>query len=206
LSPSKFPYGEDPHAKRFLVGVTGAQGVGKSTFCSALADRLNQRDGLPCTVLAGLGAAVKERGYVLGSGANQEGVLAVMGAHLTRQRLAPDGIVVLDRCPIDMLAYVRTLNLDNGPLLELATEIAHLFVSEATTIIYLQISDLFVRSPAGHETNEFRLGIDRSISEVLSDLAADPVRVCADDPGAMDRVCKVIESRLSGVGPEQPNG
>jgi thymidylate kinase len=180
---------------RFFVGVTGAQGVGKSTFCNALSRRIEQ-SGLTCALLAGLGEAIRKDGYSLGAEAKENAVLAVMTAHLRRQREAPPGIVVLDRCPIDMLAYIRALSLPSGELQSLGAELVSLFVSAAGAVVYLQMGPLFKNSRATHEPSPFRLSVDQHIQAILREMGGDVISVDAGQPTSVDVVVAEVMRRI----------
>ncbi len=92
-------------AGKFLIGVTGAQGVGKSTFCQALRNRLAEEG--PVILLDGLGDRLKLAGVPLGRHSDAATIAAVFAAHLDRETEAGPGLAILDRCLVDALAYPR---------------------------------------------------------------------------------------------------
>ena len=184
--------------KRTFIAVTGAQGVGKSTFCRHLGQKLEDR-GVHVTLLGGLGAALKAQGYVMGDKADDRTVAAVVQEHLRREREAPSGIVILDRCLVDMLAYVRTLGVTPRPLLDVYEEVVKAMTPRLQLVVFLEMSDAFKVSRATHEDAVFRERIDREIKAVLQELALPMQAFDASGFGSLERAIAAILAANSGA-------
>src|SRR6266436_2795354 len=89
-----------------VIAFTGGQGSGKTTLARAVSDHLAPR----ATLLEGISRTVASRGLPLGEAASLETILDFAREHLLRERLAPQtGVVVLDRCLLDLSAYATVL-------------------------------------------------------------------------------------------------
>ena len=176
-----------------FVAVTGAQGVGKSTFCNALRDALAEQ-GHRVTLLAGLGAALTAQGFIMGKKADERAVAAVVREHLRREREAPEGIVILDRCLIDMLAYVRTLGVTPPPLSDVYEELVKAVAPRVKLVVLLEKSEAFEVSNAQHEDVVFRDQIDREIQAVLSGLPLQVLSLDAADSTSLDRAIIAVNA------------
>lgn len=176
-----------------FVAVTGAQGVGKSTFCNALRDALAAQ-GHRVTLLAGLGAALSAQGFVMGKMADERAVAAVAREHLRREREAPEGIVILDRCLIDMLAYVRTLGVTPPPLSDVYEELVKAVTPRLKLLVFLEKSEAFEVSSAQHEDVVFRDRIDREIQAVLSELPLQILSLDAADSRSLSRAITAVNA------------
>jgi thymidylate kinase len=186
-----------------FVAVTGAQGVGKSTFCNALRDALAEQ-GYRVTLLAGLGAALSAQGFVMGKKADERAVAAVVREHLRREREAPEGIVILDRCLIDMLAYVRTLGVTPPPLSDVYDELVKALAPRLNIVVLLEKSETFKMSSAQHEDVVFRDKIDREIQTVLSELSLHVLSLDAADSNSLERAIIAV-SAINDVSPLEQN-
>ncbi len=189
--------------RRTFIAVTGAQGVGKSTFCLHLKGRLEGR-GLRVSLLAGLGATLKAQGFVMGDKADDRAVAAVVREHLVREREAPEGVVVLDRCLVDMLAYVRTLGITPRPLSDVYEEVVKAMAPRLQLVVFLEMSDAFKISRATHEDALFRERIDREIKAVLTELALPVQALDAAGAEALERAVMAIVSLQTIHVPETP--
>lgn len=176
-----------------FIAVTGAQGVGKSTFCTRLKALLDKQ-GLQPTLLAGLGAALTAQGYVMGNKADERAVAAVVQEHLRREREAPNGIVLLDRCLVDMLAYKRTLDVTPSPLSEVYEEIVRAVAPRLKLVVFLEMGDCFKISDASHEDARFRERIDTEIQAVIGELGLPTLSLDASMPDSLARATAAIRA------------
>lgn len=181
-----------------LVAVTGAQGVGKSTFCSAVLASLRASDR-QVHLISGLGEKLTAQGYRLGKSADEAAVAAVVLEHLTRERTAPPGIVILDRCLIDMLAYVRTLKVTHPPLLDVYEEIVRTLAPKIRLVLFLEMSEQFRVSSAEHEDAEFRSAIDAEVKSIISQLGMNTLSLDAADGMAVGVAVSAISGVASGA-------
>lgn len=184
--------------KTILIAVTGAQGVGKSTFCSALLTSLRTSHS-QVQLISGLGEKLTAQGYSLGKSADEAAVAAVVLEHLSRERAAPPGIVILDRCLIDMLAYVRTLKVTKSPLLEVYEEIVRTLVPKLKLVVFLEMSNQFLTSSAIHEDADFRAAIDAEVKLIISELGVDNLSLDAADNAAVEKAVAAISEAASGA-------
>ena len=153
------------------LAVTGGQGVGKTTFCKALACDLQARTSLPVDILPSIGEGLKRQGIPYGSAATSSSVLAIYAAHLERQRLAPSsGIIILDRCAVDALCYVRALGLNSAAEINLLVETSLMMARSIDFIFHLEMSGIFIETAATHETPELRKRVADLFPAALSEL------------------------------------
>lgn len=177
----------------FVVAVTGAQGVGKSTFCQSLTDELKKRGLTNACLLDGLGDRLRKMGVPLGIGSTPETIAAVFSAHLARESTIVTGPAVLDRCVVDALAYARRLSLSGSVFMSLYEGVAALSARRYGLIIELELSSFFRdREAAAHETTDLRRSIASEITLVLNTLGRPVLRIDAFGKAAVDRAASAI--------------
>jgi predicted ATPase len=178
----------------FFVAVTGAQGVGKSTFCHALVSRLQQAGREDVRLFDGLGDNLKAMGVPLGSKSTPQTIFAVWATHLEREASVAGGLVVLDRCIVDALAYTRVLNLSSELERRVLEQAAILAAERLGFVVHLECSTFFADKRGSHETAEDRRRVADEIGVVLSQL--DLPRIClrAEDPMSVGAALDVILS------------
>lgn len=167
-----------------LVGVTGAQGVGKSSFCRRLIEDLQERK-LKVSLLDGLGDSVRSLGIPVGSGSTSDSIAAVFASHLRREREVACDLNVLDRCVVDALAYVRVLNKTSAIQGKMYEELSKTMARSLNFVIHLRLSKTFEITSASHETASDRLAIATEIPLVIRDLGVPSLSIDAADPTAL---------------------
>lgn len=182
-----------------FLGITGAQGVGKSTFCRSLHAALSERINFTSvSVLEGLGDSLKASGIALGSAADDQSVAAVYCAHLYRELNAPPGVHILDRCAIDALAYVRCLNVTSEIMSKLYAHISATMAKRLKFVVHLEMTGRFEGTDATHETPALRQRVAREIPLIIAQLKIDHVQMNAsDEPSiqlAADAIMNVLNS------------
>ena len=177
---------------RIFIGVTGAQGVGKSTFCMKLRNELVTRTSKDVALMDGLGAQIRALGFRVGSGSDTQSVAAVFAAHMLRERTAPAGFVILDRCAIDALAYVRSLDLNTDVERMMYEEIARCMVGGLTLAVHLQMSATFASGHAAHETLFLRGRIADAILKIIGEFAVPSMSIDAAAPDCVNEVATEI--------------
>lgn len=125
---------------RLFVGVTGAQGVGKSTFAANLRMQLEQLIDVPIYLIDGLGEKLKNKNIPFGSAATPDSIAAAYSIHIQRELDAPSGIIVLDRCIIDAIAYVRSLRVTSSQQTELFEVITRCRAADLDLLVHLQMT------------------------------------------------------------------
>lgn len=171
-----------------LIAVTGAQGVGKSTFCERLKLRLAQGRSQEPLLINGLGDKIRSMGVPLGAASNPETIFAIFHEHLRREReiAATTEIVILDRCVIDALAYVRILDVTTQIQSDLFEELTKLASGRINLIFHLQLTDTFSVTSATHETPSIRAGIAELLPSILKELTVPYISLDASSDGAID--------------------
>lgn len=182
----------------FLIGVTGAQGVGKSTFCRNLVAALRSADLGRAELLDGIRASIQAMGVPFGSASTAETIFAVWTAHLERESSASDALVVLDRCCIDALAYTRVLNVSSDLELRLFNQVALLASDRLDLVIHLRLSPFFEDKGAAHETAELRAAVAREIAIVLDCARPQHLELDASSPDAIDTAIRTVHEMLHG--------
>jgi predicted ATPase len=176
-----------------FIGVTGAQGVGKSTFCAKLRSVLAERANANVALADGLGEQIRALGFQVGSGADAQSVAAVFGAHMLRERNAPAGLFILDRCAIDALAYVRSLGVNTAIEKKMYEEIARSMAERLALTVHLEMSATFAQGHAAHETLLLRGRVAEAVPEIIREFDIPTISV---DAAALDSVDEVAAAVL----------
>jgi hypothetical protein len=121
-------------------------------------------------LLQGIGQRVKDAGYPLGLAADQGSIFAFAAEHLRRERTCIAELTIQDRCLLDLLAYVRVLDLLDQAALNLLREIALTSFSNIDLVFYVPICDAIRNTHTIVETAEFRARIDAAIPIVAGEL------------------------------------
>lgn len=182
-----------------LVAVTGAQGVGKSTFCREIVRLLHLTGHGDARLFEGLGDRVRAMGIPLGSTSTSDTIFAIWASHLEREAAIVEGLAILDRCVIDALAYTRVLGLNTDLELRTLEQVARLDVQRLGLVIHLKFSPFFADKGADHETPEHRRQVAEDIEVVLSNLGVPRLDLDAGDEGALN----VAVGAISGIVPRE---
>lgn len=181
----------------FVIVVTGAQGVGKSTFCKKLHSIFLERHGSASTVLIdGLGDKIRAAGYGVGKAADAQSVAAVFSEHLRRERAIASDIAIVDRCAIDALAYVRALGVNTATEASMYAEVARLMSKAWHMVVNLQLSDTFMNNSAAHEGPALRRQISLAVPAIIEELALTAYNIDAAEPDSADRIFAAVSTAL----------
>lgn len=180
--------------RQIFVAVTGAQGVGKSTFCERLRSLIADSFGEPVVLLAGLGEQIRKQGLTVGANANDEAVAAIYAAHMSRERTAPNGIVILDRCAVDASAYIRALTHLPEAHRMMYHETSFLMSRRLSYVVHLAMTGIFEAIRVNHETEDFRKEVAREIPLIIQeyDLLGDEL-YAADEQSVQIAGEKIVE-------------
>ena len=181
----------------FLVAVTGAQGVGKSTFCHEIVRLLHLTGHRDARLYDGLGDRVRASGIPLGSTSTRDTIFAIWASHLEREAEIIDGLAILDRCVIDALAYTRVLGLNTNLELRVFEQVARLDLQRLSLVIHLEFSPFFAHRGADHETPELRQRVAEEIKAVLSHLGIPHVDLNAGDDDTLNVAIDVIAGMVA---------
>lgn len=179
-----------------FIAVTGAQGVGKTTFCRRLVDELRNRNFSDIALKTGLGDGVREKGLPVGAQATTQTIFAILSEHLRRERLSSGSIVVMDRCIVDAIAYIRTLDILSREQEEFVDEVGFIVSSRISLVIELQVSPSFSATAAMHETPQMRIDVAQRIPLIIAELDLPSVSLDASHPSAIDVAISEIVMRL----------
>jgi len=182
--------------RTLFIGVTGAQGVGKSTFCRNFVAALRSGNRRGVTLLDGIRASIQAMGVPFGSESTSETIFAVWTAHLERESRISDAIVVLDRCCIDALAYTRVLNISTPLERRMFEQIAALACGRLDLVIHLRLSSFFENKGAAHETAELRAAVSREIGTVLGGVRARQLDLDAASADAIQTAVRTVGEML----------
>ncbi len=191
LTGTAYPVGMDDSSPIF-VAVTGAQGVGKSTFCRGLATRLRDTGHEDVRLFDGLGEQLKTAGVPLGTASTPQTIFAVWASHLEREASVSTGMAVLDRCVVDALAYTRALNLNSALELRVLEQTAVIAAKRLLLVIHLEFTPFFLDKGRPHETPELRRLVADEILDVLSQMTVPRIHLRAEDPRSVDEACDAV--------------
>lgn len=168
------------------MGVTGGQGVGKSTFADGLRSWLVDARRANVTLVGGLGDSLRASGVPFGSAADARSVAAIYSAHLERELALPEGIVILDRCCVDALCYVRALGVTDPSLDALYGMVSRTMARRLALAIHLEMTGIFSATVARHETPELRRAVADNVGRVIAELGVEALTFEASRPGALE--------------------
>lgn len=183
----------NPSSEPVFIAVTGAQGVGKSTLCKKLQEALAARTGHDVTLLDSLGNRIRAAGFKVGSAATPDSVSAIFDAHEERQNSAPNGYVILDRCGVDALAYVRHLGVNSEQEIGSYEERAKKMIGIIHLAVHLKTSETFADG-GSHETPILRQNIGEEIPRIIAELK---VRAISVDAASLDCLDTVVSACLA---------
>lgn len=174
-----------PPSDRRLIGITGAQGVGKSTFAADILKELEGAGTSPICLMAGLGERMADLGIPLGSQATATTIPAVYAAHLERELAAPRGITILDRCVVDALAYTRCLGVLGATDLRLYEAVSAVAARSLSLVIHLQLSPYFEPKGGSHESPDLRQRVAQELNDILEQISSPVISLDASNPSAL---------------------
>ena len=148
-------------------------------------------------LLGGLGDRLKELGIPFGNAATADSVAAIYAAHLERELAAPNGIVLLDRCGVDALAYVRCLSVNSSQELALYTALSATMCRSLDMVIHLKMEGIFTATNATHESEVLRPCVAREIARLIPTLPSPSISVYAADDKAIGTVMSGLLDILS---------
>lgn len=185
--------------ERYFVGVTGAQGVGKSRYCRKLLSAVAAEfPGARVELLSGLGDRVRARGISVGSASDRSTIAAVFGAHLERERNANADIVVLDRCVVDAIAYVRALGVTERSESDLYEQVSWLMSRRLDFVVHLKLSDAFIGTGGSHETVALRKENASLIPQIIDEYSLPNIAIDAMQDADVQEAFSRI-SRSAGI-------
>ncbi len=170
-----------PALKRLVIAFTGAQGVGKSTLVSAVESEIVHLELGPCSVHKGLGQEAVRSGVPLGEKADRCTILEFARLHVRRERELGEGIHLLDRCFVDLLAYTRILCSEDVFLTRLVEELTQASLARIGVIVHVPFGRSVVDTRPCREPGGFRASIDLGIAQILRELKVRPL-VVGDGP------------------------
>ncbi len=153
------------------IGLTGAQGTGKSTLARAVCTALRSAGVAGVAPVGGLGQALARSGLRVGMQADAQTVRRFAQAQIEREAAdAGAAVQVHDRCLLDTLAYARVL----GCLAQqewLALRAAALRSCAAfSQLVWLRVGHDYPVLDANDESPEFRRAIDRALGALAAQL------------------------------------
>lgn len=177
-----------------FVAITGGQGVGKSTFCQKLYKALKESGVQDVQVMDGLREQMDAMGIPLGSSANPQTIFAVWTAHLERQNSDAKGLILLDRCVVDALAYTRALRIGTPIERLLFEQVAYLAADRLDLVIHLRLSKFFIEKGGAHETPELRLEVVNEVREIIPHIKLRSIELEADSEESIMIACHEIRN------------
>lgn len=128
----------------------------------------------------------------MGSASTSDSIAAVWTAHLERESTASDGIVLLDRCVIDALAYTRSLAVNSPIERRLYEAVAKTSFKRFGLVVHLTMSKYFVGKSAAHETPTLRANVAREITSILHTLGLRHLQLDAASSDAIEQAANAI--------------
>lgn len=181
---------------KITIGITGGHGVGKTTFCRALLPMVELNTSSSVELLEGLGDHARRRGIIVGSSANEESVLAIVAAHVERERKAMSIVTIYDRCLADALAYTRALKVTQPSATYLIEEVAYSGLDKLDFLIHLRLSEAFLSKRKEHETESFRMSVELELNRIFDEHAGNKIRLDAADASSLLQALDLIREKI----------
>ena len=155
------------------VAVSGAHGVGKTTFCNDFADALRNK-GLSVDVKTDVARTLREEGVAINQQTEGAEYALFLEKHLDNLYAEPESDVVMyDRTMLDTIAYATANgNLDDRWLSFLRKAAAQLI---RPVDLYLYISIEFGLEDDGIRATgqEYQTKVDQALMEILKECRSD---------------------------------
>ena len=103
-----------------------------------------------------------------------------------------EGVHLLDRCFIDVLAYGQQICADQRILLDLVEELARASMAHIDLLVRIPIIPCLAESKSKNESTEFRYKIENSITQILDIIPARRLDVVSTTPE--ERVREVLNT------------
>ena len=129
----------------------------------------------------------------MGQRADASTVMEFARLHVRREWHLGEGIHLLDRCFVDLLAYALTVCGDETILVELVRELTQASLSRVDLVVRVPMIPALAENQSPYEPSEFRLQIDDVITRILPSLAVDFLEV---DQATTDERAQQIISAL----------
>ena len=135
-------------------------------------------------------------GLPLGEAASLETILAFAREHLLRERTAPQtGILILDRCLLDLSAYAAVLGFSQT-VLGLLDELMLVSLRQMSAVFYVPIAGENMETRTIHEDTPFRHRVAVEILQIAARLALPLHEVPAAYPARLPAVLKRLAAEI----------
>lgn len=167
----------------FKLAITGAHSTGKSTFLDALASRLTAR-GLGVGRIGGLAVRARDLGFPILADHTIDSSLWIMaeGLRLEAELSLTCDVILVDRPPLDALAYLKAGLLVSGrslPLDRLARlhALAQLSIQDYDQVVVTILEPAVALGAGRDQDPRLRSAADRYIAELAAEMAPDAVHL-----------------------------
>jgi hypothetical protein len=147
-------------------------------------------------LLEGLGQRVEALGIPVGSASTADSIAAVWTAHLEREEASNGGLVLLDRCIVDALAYTRSLAINTPVEVRLYEALARISAARLDFVVHLTLSEYFTEMSASHETPKLRADVAREIPLILQALGLRHLQLDAASSDSVNLAANAILKAL----------
>ena len=182
-----------------FIAVAGSQHSGKSQLARDLFDLLRVRVQGGVYLHPSVSQEIEHQGHPLGIHATPTTLMAYAVAHLRRERFAKPGLNILDRCLVDVLAYVDLLGYGREPFGDLIGEAASLSLNRLCAVIVLHPKEVNYVDTRTGEDLDFRQRMYRKIKEICVERELkiiEPKRRTVTDAAIAELLSNVKESHL----------
>ena len=168
------------------IAVTGAHRTGKTTLIEILHEALPEYICKPEAY-----CELEETGYVFSEIPMLEDYLLQL-EHSISQVTDPGNNVIFDRCPIDMLAYIRAVTEpENFDIQSLYLRVQNV-MTEIDLLIFVAIEDPDIIGCQEYDLPELRLQVNEILSEWIWDFNIDVIDVSGSLEARRNQVLKHI--------------
>lgn len=179
------------------IAVSGAHGVGKTTFCNDLADALKNK-GFSVEIKTDVARSLREEGVPINRGTEESQYPLFLERHLANLLDNGDSdFVVYDRTMLDTIAYATANGNLGDQWLSFLRKAATPLLHSIDTYFYIPIEFEIENDGVRATEREYQTEVDKALTEILKECRPNFITLTG---GRDERVAEALRSIPTSIG------